>query len=68
MALGVLDEDLRVEVALVLHDRAAGVAGGVDLDPHRLVLDDVLVADLAADLGEDRDVVRVPLAEHRCRG
>jgi len=40
------------------------VARGVDLDPHRLALDDVLVLDLAANLGEDRDVVRVPLAEH----
>ena len=37
----------------------------VDLDPHRLALDDVLVADDAADLGEDRHDVRVPLAEHR---
>ena len=68
LALGVLDDDLRVQVALVLHDRPAGVARGVDLDPHRLALDDVLEADLAADLGEDRDVVRVPLAEHRGRG
>ena len=68
LALGVLDDDLRVQVALVLHDRAAGVAGGVVLDPHRLALDDVLEADLAADLGEDRDVVRVPLAEHLRRG
>ena len=66
--LGVLDQDLRVELALVLHDRPAGVARGVDLDPHRLALDDVLEADLAADLGEDRDVVRVPLAEHRAAG
>ena len=66
--LGVLDQDLRVELALVLHDGAAGVARGVDLDPHRLALDDVLEADLAADLGEDRDVVRVPLAEHGAAG
>ena len=66
--LAVLDEDLRVQVPLVLHDRPAGVPRRVDLDPHRLVLDDVLVADLAADLGEDRDVVRVPLAEHRAAG
>src|SRR5262249_38150466 len=29
--LGVLDQDLRVQVALVLHDRAPGVTGGVDL-------------------------------------
>ena len=64
LALGVLDDDLRVQVALVLDDRAADVARGVDLDLHRLALDDVVEADLAADLGEDRDVVRVPLAEH----
>ena len=30
-----------------------------------LALDHVLVPDLAADLGKDRDAVRVPLAEHR---
>ena len=64
VAFGVLDQDLRVQVALVLHDRPSGVARGVDLDPHRLALDDVFEADLAADFGEDRDVVRVPLAEH----
>ena len=40
------------------------VARGVDLDLHRLALDDVVEADLAADLGQDRDDVRVPLAEH----
>ena len=68
LALGVLDDDLRVQVALVLDDRPPDVARGVDLDLHRLALDDVLEADLAADLGEDRDVVRVPLAEHRAAG
>ena len=52
----------------MLDDRAAGVARGVGLDLHRLALDDVLEADLAADLGEDRDVVRVPLAEDRALG
>src|SRR5439155_244297 len=57
-----------MQLPLVLHDRPTGVARRVDLDPHRLVLDDVLEADLAADLGEDRDVVRVPLAEHRAAG
>ena len=64
LALGVLDDDLRVQVALVLDDRPPDVARGVDLDLHGLALDDVVEADLAADLGEDRDVVRVPLAEH----
>ena len=68
LAVVVLDDDLRVQLALVLDDRPPGVARGVDLDPHRLVLDDVLVADPAADLGEDRDRVRVPLAEHGAAG
>ena len=39
------------------------VAAGVLLAAHRLAFDDVLVADLAADLGENRDAVRVPFAE-----
>ena len=64
LALGVHDDDLRVQVALVLDDRPADVAGGVGLDLHGLALDDVVEPDLAADLGQDRDVVRVPLAEH----
>ena len=64
LAFGVDDDDLRVQVALVLDDRAALVAGRVGLDLHRLTLDDVVEPDLAADLGQDRDVVRVPLAEH----
>ena len=68
LALGVNDDDLRVQVSLVLDDRPADVAGGVDLDFHRFALDDVVQADLAADLGEDRHVVRVPLAEHLAAG
>ena len=61
----VFQDDLRMQVALVLHDHAAHVAAGVLLDAHRFAFDDVLVADLAADFGENRDAVRVPLAEHR---
>ena len=53
-----------MQVALVLDDRPALVAGGVGLDLHRLTLDDVVEPDLAADLGQNRNVVRVPLAEH----
>src|SRR5271157_5513006 len=64
LALGVLDHDLRVQVALVLDDGASDVAGGVGLDLHGLTLDHVVETHLAADLGEDRDVVRIPLAEH----
>src|SRR6185437_9509507 len=43
--------------------RLADVAAGVFFGPHRLALDHVLVTDLAADLGQDRDAVRIPLAE-----
>ncbi len=67
LAAGVFEDDLRVQVALVLHDQPAEVTAGVLFQPHRLALDDVLEADLAADLGEDRDAVRVPLAEHLAR-
>ena len=62
----VLEDDLRVQIALVLHDQAAFVAAGVLLQPHRLAFDDVLEADLSADFGENGDGVRVPLAEE-CR-
>ena len=65
LPLGVDHDHLRVQIALVLDDHPAQVAAGVVLEPHRLAFDDVFVADLAADLGQDRDVVRVPLAEHR---
>ena len=41
----------------------ADVAAGVLFQPHRFAFDHVLVADLAADFGEDGDGVRVPLAE-----
>ena len=40
---------------------------GILLGPHRLTLDQILEADLAADLGENRDAVRVPFAEHVAR-
>ena len=65
LAAFVFQHDLRVQVALVLHDEHADVAAGVLFQPHRLAFDDVLEADLAADFGEDGDAVRVPLAEHR---
>ena len=64
MPFGVDDDDLRVQVPLVLDDRPPDVARGIDLDFHRFVFDDVVESDLAADLGQDRNVVRVPLAEH----
>ncbi len=65
LAAGVFQHDLRVQVALVLHDHPADVAAGVLFQPHRFAFDDVLVADLAADFGQNRDAVRVPLAEDR---
>ena len=68
LPLGVHDDDLRVQVPLVLDDRPPDVARGVDLDLHRLVLDDVVEPDRAADLGQDRDVVRVPLDDHLAAG
>ena len=46
LAVAVLDDDLRMQVALVLDDHlAADLGGRVDFLAHRLVLDDVLEAD-----------------------
>ena len=67
LAAGVFQHDLRVQVALVLHDHAAQVTAGILFQTHRFALDDVLVADLAADFGQNRDAVRIPLAEDRAR-
>ncbi len=66
-AAGVFQHDLRVQVALVLHDHAAQVARGVFFQAHRFALDHVLVADLAADFGQNRDAMRVPLANDLAR-
>ena len=67
LAAGVFEHDLRMQVALVLHDHPAHVTAGVLFHTHRFAFDDVLVADLAADFGQNRDAVRIPLAEDRAR-
>ena len=61
--LGIFDDELRMHVALVLHDHEAHLAAGILLAAHRLAFDQVLVADLAARLGENRNAVRVPFAD-----
>jgi hypothetical protein len=61
---GVLDHDLRVQVALVLDDDHAGRRASTSVLTV-FALDDVLEADPAS-LGQDGDVVRVPLAELAC--
>ena len=43
------------------------MAAGILLDPERLALDDVLEANLAGHLGEDRDRVGVPLHQDGAR-
>ena len=64
LAVGrVFDDDLRMQVALVLHDHVANVTGRVLLGAHRLAFDQVFEADLAAGFGENRDAVRIPFAE-----
>ncbi len=52
-----------MELALVLHDHATDVTAGVLLATDRFAFDDVLVADLTADFGENRNAVRIPFAE-----
>jgi len=58
----VFQDDLRVEVALVLHD-SGGRCRWLPFPRASFRFDDILVADLSAHLGEDGDAVRVPLAE-----
>ena len=66
VAAGVLDQHLRVEFPLVLHDRESlDAAGGVLLAAEGFAFLEVLVPDLAALLAHDRDRVRVPPAEDR---
>ena len=54
---GVNDEDLRVQLPLVLHDRTTGVARRVDLDPAGLVA--------AVDGDLDRFIVEVQFGDAR---
>ena len=67
LAAFVLDDDLRMQIALVLHDDPAfGLSVDVVFLAQRFALDDVLEANAAAALGQDRDAVRVPVAQHLC--
>ena len=68
LAVFVFEHDLRVQIALVFGDDLALVAAGVLFQANGFAFDDVLVADLAADFGQNGDAVRVPLAEHRAGG
>ena len=63
----VFQHDLRVEVPLVLHDQPANVAAGVLFGTHRFAFDDVFVANLAANFGQNRNAVRVPGAQRLAR-
>ena len=65
--LRVFHDNLRVQVALVLHDEPAGVARWLLFFSHRLAFDKILEANLATGLREDRNGVRVPFAEHVAR-
>src|ERR1041385_6581996 len=58
------DHDLRMQVFLVLDDDRAHQAGRfVDVALHRHARDHVAEFDLAAFVGQDRNVVRIPLHE-----
>jgi len=68
LATVVFDNDLRVQIALVFSDNPAlGAADGRASLRSVSTLDDLVEADSAADFGENRDHVRVPLAEHLSR-
>ena len=61
--VGIFDHDLRMQVALVLDDDEARLAARILFAAHRFAFDQILVANLAARLGQNRDTVRIPLAE-----
>ena len=63
--LGVLDNDRRVEVFLVLNDDHVLRAGGlIDLLLHGHALDDIEEPDQSRLLRDDGNIVRIPLNEH----
>ena len=63
LATLILDDDLRMEVPLVLHDHLTPRSMGVDFFLHRDVIDDIFVPDTTSLLGDDRDHVGVPLRD-----
>jgi hypothetical protein len=64
LAVIVADFDLRVEVFLVLDDHGRDAAGGfVELALHGHTRDHVLEVERAGLLGEDRDVIGIPLGD-----
>ena len=64
LALVVDDDDLRMQIFLVFDDDHGFLAGGfVHFLLHRDAFDDVVEFHLARFLGENRDVVRIPLHE-----
>ena len=67
LAALVFQHDLRVQIALVLHDHPADVTAGILFHAHRFAFDHVLVAHLAANFGQNGNAVRIPFAEDLAR-
>src|SRR5262245_45186303 len=63
LPLFILNDDLRVQVALVLHDDPAFGAGRISFLTQRLAFGNILEADAAAAFGENWRDVRVPFAQ-----
>src|SRR5439155_26049975 len=64
---GVFEHNLRVQLALVLHDQATHVAAGIFFEAERFPFYHVLEANFARDLRENWNAVRVPFAENLAR-
>ena len=62
-AVGIFQHDLRVQVTLVVGDDPAFVTGGVFFDSDGFAFDDVFKANTSRHFGENRNTVRIPLAQ-----
>ena len=67
LPLDVFHNDLRVQIALVLHDHPALGAAWIAFLAEGFAFDDFIEANAAADLGQNRDHVRIPFHQDLSR-
>ena len=53
-----------MQITFVINNHHSHVTTGFPLNPHRFTINDVLEANLTGNLRENRNGIRVPLAEH----
>ena len=67
LSIAVFNNDMRMQLALVIDNHAAGGSSRIFFQPHCFAVHHVLVADLARNFGQNRNAVRIPLADGRPR-